>query len=186
MIIAPDDAKRFHNIYPLVLCFAVERIADPKVKARLFDGFNQDQSEAAVEARNLLFDNPDLLQEFVKQNPCDLEPRDLAIVRSWKNFRKGQFFVERALKSYAVFIGSKPAAAYGVLGLVSEIEEMLGNRPLPAMVETVLLPWNDVIIHDGFMAADAVSFGSGIRQTLKEEYAQLKSKGIVTSFQPTS
>jgi hypothetical protein len=184
MLIPADEAKRFHSIYPQLLCFAVEQAARPKDRVRILEEFRQNRAEAAVEARTFLFDEPDILQEFVKKNPGDMEPRDLAIVRSWRNFRKGQFFVERALQKYAVFIGSKPSAAYGVLGLVSEIEEMLGYRPLPAMVEAVLLPWGDQIIHDGYMAAYAVSFGPGIRRSMKEEYAQLKARGIVTSLRP--
>jgi hypothetical protein len=184
MLISPDDAKRFHHIYPQLLRFTVEKLADSKTKARLLGELipGRVKAEAGAEARNLLFDNPNLLQEFVRENPGDLEPRDLAMVRSWRNFRKGQFIVERALKKHAVFIGSKPSAAYGVLGLVSEIDEILGYRPLPTMVETVLLPWHAAIIHDGFIAAFAVSFGPGIRRSLKEDYARLKAKGIVTSL----
>jgi hypothetical protein len=128
MLFPADEAKRFQSIYPQLLFFAVEQAARPKDRVRLLDEFRRNRSEAAVEARTLLFDESDILQEFVKKNPGDLEPRELAVVRSWRNFRKGQFFVERALKEYAVFIGSKPSAACGVLGLVSEIEEMLGYR----------------------------------------------------------
>ncbi len=83
-----------------------------------------------------------------------------ALHAEWKNCKKGKFMIERDLKRHTIFIDfSKKPKAYAVLGLNSEIYEMIGDQPLPIMVETVLLPWFGKIIHDGIFVAQQVVFG---------------------------
>ena len=52
------------------------------------------------------------------------------MARSWDRRVAGDFYIFRFLKKYTVLIGSgDPAPVYGVLGLVSPIEEVV---PKPA------------------------------------------------------
>jgi len=184
MFLSPDEAKRYHDIYPALLRFAVERVAPASIKQDLLRMLRVEIRAAAANARDLLFDNPELIIEFVQENPASLDPRDLEIARSWTTFRKGKFVILRTLRHYAVFIAAdEPASVYGVLGLFSKTEQMLGSRPLPALVETVLLPWEGRVIHDGFFRPFDVALGPNIRQKLQAEFLKAKaSNAIVTSF----
>jgi hypothetical protein len=57
------------------------------------------------------------------------------------------------------------------------------GRPLPIMLKTILLPFDGAIIHDGVLALYFVSFGGGMRKTIRLEYEEAKSRfGIITSL----
>jgi hypothetical protein len=62
---------------------------------------------------------------------------------------------------------------YIVKGMTTSIAEVMSRR-LPVMLETVLLPFNDKIIYDSFMASYSVGFGEGIKNSLEEEYNEAK------------
>jgi len=48
----------------------------------------------------------------------------------------------------------------------------------------VLLPWKGRIISDGLFTIYNISFGSGIRGSIRESYLQAKAAGIITSLDP--
>jgi len=85
------------------------------------------------------------------------------------------------LKKHAIFI--RDDEVYGVLGLSHEIAQVEGGMSLPAMVETVLLPFKDRIVYDGLLNRYNVVLGPGIRKRLKETYMSAKRNGrIITSL----
>ena len=57
------------------------------------------------------------------------------------------FQIFRYLKKHAIFIG-EDSQVYGVLALQDSLEEMFYGRPLPIMVQAVLLPFRGKIIYD--------------------------------------
>ena len=58
-------------------------------------------------------------------------------------------------------LGEKGSTVYGVLGLVSDLEEILPYEP--CMVGAVLLPWEDRIIYDSLLTPSKLrSFGQEI------------------------
>lgn len=77
----------------------------------------------------------------------------MQIVRGWKRFVAGEFYVFRFLKRFAVFIlASKSARVCGVLGLYDRLEDVAGDFLLPVLVQAVLLPLKGRIIYDGVYA----------------------------------
>ncbi|MDR1654350.1 MAG: hypothetical protein LBR96_00020, partial [Treponema sp.] len=71
---------------------------------------------------------------------------------------------------------------YAVKGMTASIAEAMGRR-LPVMVDTVLLPFNNKIIYDSFMASYDVSFGKNIISSFDEEYNEAKEKyGIISTL----
>lgn len=135
-----------------------------------------------VEIRNALYDQVQLFDSFIAQNPAGASATELGFVAGWKNFMRGMFYLIRYQKDYAVFLTSEvPAKAYGVRALYSSFEEMVGAS-LPFAVNTVLLPFKEYIICDGLISSYPVSFGSGIRHSLTEAYQKAKSQyGIITN-----
>ena len=76
----------------------------------------------------------------------------------------------------------KPPIAYGVLALSLPFDVLI-ERPLPIMVQAVLLPYKDKIIYDGLFTTYNISFGPGIRHSLNESFKEAKERhGIVTSL----
>jgi hypothetical protein len=134
-----------------------------------------------AQVRNALHDNLDLLEQFVAENPPGLSPQELAIVASWRHLVKGDFYILRYLKPYAVFLsGEEPLHLYGVLGLFDPIEKVTQGAPLPVLVKATLLPFRERIIYDGIMSFYSIFFGGGIRGDLNETYSRLKEReGII-------
>ena len=126
-----------------------------------------------------------LREAFITHNPANLSADDLALVDSWKYRVVGDFYVFRYLKKHTVFLSNEsPMRAYGVLGIVSPIEEILGPY-LPILVQAVLLPFGDRIIYDSLLSSYSIYFGGGWRGSLKDAYRQIQEReGIITSLIP--
>ena len=184
MLISASDSLQFHKLYPLLLRYAAIKIEELKDRKAIVRSLSTELTASdAIELRDFLFFNPIIIDQFISENPHKLDKLDLQRVGEWRNFKAGKFIIERELKNYTVFLAtSEKCEAFGVLGLTSEIHEMLRHANLPVMVDTVLLQWKECIIHDGLFSTYSISFGSGIRKTFKDQYMIAKSNGIVTSF----
>jgi hypothetical protein len=95
----------------------------------------------------------------------------------------GKFYLFRELKKYTVFLSSATQpVAYGVLALSQPFEKLVGPY-LPVLTETVLLPFQGLIVYDGLLTTYRISFGGGIRRMLNQSYKEAKARhGIITSL----
>lgn len=182
MKLPPEDVTRFYKLYLSLLVYMntnlslVSSISSPgDLKNVPPKGINK--------LRNVLYDQPEAIQSFVRENPFNFSPSELKIVSGWTNFVKGKFIVFRYLKDHTIFLSTdEPPRAYGVLALNSSFQEMIGSS-LPVMVEAVLLPFEGRIIYDSIFSPYRVSFGKGIRQSFSDAYQEAKSRfGIITSL----
>ncbi len=136
-------------------------------------------SDEKLRVRNALYEHPEIIDEYVKENPDGRGEDELEIVRSWKKFQSGDYIIERALKKYAIFIGGHKV--YGVVGLHDEIGDIVPY--VPFYCRAVLLPFKGKIIYDGVLEGYEMSFGAGIKYDLKETYMAAKQLGkIIVSF----
>ena len=136
--------------------------------------------------RDGLYEDTKIIDRFIDENPEDFPLKELAIVSNWKNFIKGDFFIERHLKKYSIFIGEENEV-YAVSGLMNSIEEIIPKYALPLRVKTVLLPFQDQIVYDGFLAHYNIYFGSGIKNNLKHAYMKAKRRDeIIFSLNPNT
>ncbi|MDS4040714.1 MAG: hypothetical protein RKP20_06005 [Candidatus Competibacter sp.] len=131
--------------------------------------------------RQALWENDALRKAFIADNPAGLSDTDLEMVASWDYRVAGRFYILRYLKKHAVFLTERePPQAYGVLGLVSPIQEVVPMSP-PVLVDAVLLPFEDRIIYDSLLMPYRVMFGAGIRRSLNEAYHRVQERGGVTT-----
>lgn len=141
-------------------------------------------SESKIQVRDALWENPDLIDAYVKENPEGLSTEELDIVQKWSRLVSGTFQIYRFLKKHSIFIGEK-AQVYGVLGLYDSLEDVIHGRVLPVMVEAVLLPFKGRIVYDGLLRWSNVYFGRGIRSSLHEKYMAAKQNDrIITTLEP--
>ncbi len=142
-------------------------------------------SEDKLRVRDTLWGNPDLIDAYVRDNPDGLSAEELDIIQKWKRFVAGTFQIFRFLKKHTIFIGGEGSRVYGVLSLYDSLEDIFYGRPLPVMVQAVLLPFKGQIIYDGLLRGYNVFFGGGIRSGLKEEYMAAKQNDrIITTLEP--
>jgi hypothetical protein len=186
MLLEPQDAKLIFKLHPTLMHFVNQRLHVIPDKVATPEDFRALPPQVRVKVRDALSARLDLIESFVDENPAHLPGDELDIVRSWRHVVTGQFYVFRELKKYTVFLTTTdPAIAYGVLGAVQPIAEMMGTD-LPVLAQTVLLPFKGKIVYDGLMAASKISFGPGIRRSLNESFKEAKLRhGIVTSLPMT-
>ncbi len=140
------------------------------------------ETEQKVAVRNALYKNIELIDSFVQENSQNISQENLSIVSNWKNFISGEFYIERFLKKYAIFIQEE--TVYGVLGISQGFDELIYYSDLPQYVNTVLLPFKGKIIYDGLLGSHNIYFGSGIKHSLKETYMREKQNNrIVDSLE---
>jgi hypothetical protein len=184
MKLPPEETERFYRIWWALLHYT-------NAHHRVLPEFPSDPRNGALpvpkaaKLRDALWGDDPLRERFVAENPAGLPPADLEIVTSWQDRVAGHFLVLRYLKRHAIFLeGGPPTRVYGVLGLVSGIDEVLGPV-LPIYTEAVLLPFAGKIIYDSLLRPFPVTFGSGIRRGLGEDYREARtSEGIITSLPP--
>ncbi len=179
-----DESILFYDLYAALLSFVNRKL---KVSSEQFSDSREYTStppEARAAIRDALFAHRELIDEFVAENPAKLDADDLEIIATWKHAVAGKFYVLRYLTKYTVFLssGGSPNKAYGVLGLVDPLDEIIGPY-LPRLIEAVLLPFKGKIVYDGLTSTYSISFGGGIKRMLNEEYKQAKEAfGIITSL----
>lgn len=184
MNLSPIEIKRFYSIWLPLLNYVNDQ-------TRLVVDFPRNPAihnidiQDAAKIRNALWESPDYLQGFVENNPAELSQADLALAASWRYRVSGSFYIMRCLKKHTIFLwSSEQPVAYGVLGLVSPIEEMLYLSP-PVMVKAVLLPYEGKIIYDGLIAPFNIRFGGGIKKSLMLDLRRATElNGIVTTLEP--
>jgi hypothetical protein len=179
MKLAPEETELFYKLHHSVLAYTNRRL---ELVADFEDADDAEflVPEEKVQIREALHELPELLEDFLGENPDGLSPDELAIVASWRHRVTGEFYIFRYLKKYTVFLGTKPERLYGVLGLADPFEKVFAGRPLPIYVKGVLLPFQGRITYDGLLNVYSILFGGGIRSSMKETYNRLKrQEGIV-------
>jgi hypothetical protein len=152
-------------------------------EATTIDEYQKLPSSEKLIVREALYENIELIDAYMEENPQSLSEEELMILQSWKNFHRGDYFIERLLKNHAIFILGDEV--YAVLALYESFEDVLSYVTLPYYAHAVLLPFKGKIIYDGLLQGYAVSFGSGISHNLKETYMAAKQNGrIIDSFEP--
>ena len=181
MLIPLDDASLFFNLYTTVIGYVCGRSGDVAgIKDRAT--WEAAPIEARAKARDYFLDHIDQVSDFVESNPEGLEDEHLVQVAAWRRFVQGNFYVERDLKKYTVFLDAgEPPSGFAVLGLTTEIMDMLPT-PLPAYVSAVLLPWRDVVVCDGLIGGYNLIAGGGIKRMLRDTYRRVKAAGMIITY----
>ena len=184
MILLPHETERFYRIWWALLGYVnAQRHLIADLPAQPMPGSLQPVD--AVKIRDVLWADDSLREDFIAANPAGLPTADLTMVANWKHRVAGKFFVVKHLKKHTIFLDDRePSRAYGVLGLVSPFEQVVGPY-LPILVESVLLPFEDRIIYDSLLAPYRMTFGGGIRANLKISLRDAQEReGIITSLTP--
>ena len=99
----------------------------------------------------------------------------ISIVRRWKKVVHGKFVVERHLKNGSILIScDEDGSVYRVRGIYSSWREMMGRLPMPQIVETSLIPFQNVIIHNGIVMPYGVCLGKNMADQAKYMYMNAK------------
>ncbi|MGD1950820.1 MAG: hypothetical protein ACFB14_14400 [Leptolyngbyaceae cyanobacterium] len=177
MKLAPADVQLFFDLM-LPLQWYVSQQAKLLPDVKDVKAYTDSSMDEKIIVRDYLFDHPELIDQFIQDNPDNLETEKLSIIATWKNFVQGDFFIERLLKKYSIFIDDKENT-YAVLGLMEGLDAFMDKRDLPVRVQTILLPFKGKIVYDGFFRWYNIFFGSGIKSSLKQAYLIAKDNNAI-------
>ena len=183
MKLSKQDADLFFELMWALQFYVKQQLALlPHLKT--MEAYHNCTTEEKLQVRDAVYDHVDLIDAFIQENPPGFSADKLDIIAKWKQFVAGDFYLERMLKKYGVFIASDDKV-YGVLALYDAFEDMFYKEDLPYLVKAVLLPFKGKIVYDGLLQGYNVYFGRGISSGLKESYMAAKQAGrIIESFDP--
>ena len=126
-----EEGKLFYKLYAALCSYVNGELNLVQGEFSTPEQFMSLPPETRMKVRDALHAQPELIDQFVQDNPAQLPAEERAIVAGWKHAVVGNFYVFRYLKQYAVFLTDKtPPKAYGVLALASPFEER--GRPVLA------------------------------------------------------
>ncbi len=175
MLLEPNEAALFFKLM-LPLQFFVNQKLGVLPKVKKFEKYVKVSMNDKFKVRNTLFENLDLMDEFIDENPHDIPLNELAAISKWKKFVAGDFYIERHLKNGSIFI-SDDEEVYEVVGLTTSLDEFFPKYTLPMRVGSATsIPFQNKVITDGFFVPYQIAFGGGIKGELKELYTEAKRK----------
>lgn len=177
MHLSQQDAALFYELM-WALQFYIKQTLNLFPEVQSLEQYVDLPVERKIKVREALYGDPTWIDRFLQENPQQFSDEKCAIVASWKHFIADDFYIERMLKKYTIFI-SQNEKVYGVWGLQDDFDAMLHPSQLPLCVRAVLLPFQDKIIYDGLLQGYNVLFGSGISSRLKEVYLSAKQHGEI-------
>ncbi len=164
---------RFFDIMNTLLLYVNERFS-------VVADFMLDDFDPAVEAKasivaQTLWDNVEVIDDFVRDNPYGLSQSDLRIAEAWKDRLQGVFTLVRHEGGLALLTDGENV--FAVAGLEVDMDEALGRAP--ALVETVLLPFGDLIVYDGFAHIGDIGSDATSRRAVENAFEKARANGIV-------
>jgi hypothetical protein len=145
---------------------------------------NSISDEQVFRVREKLWENPNLIDKYIAA--AKLPPEKTALLKSWRERHlKGMFVLLEYKPEYAVLLASGKDGddrLYGVKGMTNSLAGVM-KRQLPTTIETVLLPFNDKIIYDGFIGSMPIGYGEGAMKSIQEWHEKALAYGIITSME---
>lgn len=133
--------------------------------------------------REVLWQNPELIDDYIAS--AKLPEDQEMLLKSWRdNHKKGMFFLMEYKPEYALAIGTdkkKQDRIFAIKGISRSLSDAL-QQELPLQFESVLLPFNDKIIYDGFISRFPIKYLDGAKKAFKEMYQSALVRGIVTKL----
>lgn len=182
MMLTNNDAKYFYDLWIPLLDYVNKKY---EILPELY-GMNSPAGlpiqKIAIIA-NKLWENTFIIDEYISSSDS-LNQNDKDQIMMWKDYSLyDKFIVDRHLKDGSIFISLQTEKVYLVKGIYSSIREILDGFPMPQVVTTTLIPFKDVIIHDGIIMPYGITLGKNMSDQSKELYRSAKSNNtIIRSF----
>lgn len=175
MILNDEQNERFFDTMDSLLYFVNERFRVVEDFTLNYDNLLGDVKASLV--NQALWENVEIIDEFVRENPYHLPQRCLDVALGWRNALPGLYALVRYQGGCAVLMGE--AGVFSVSGVTFELEQEIG--PAPAYVQTVLLPFDDRIVYDGFIQSYDTN-GKADQLGIQDEFEnRIAQSGIATT-----
>ena len=175
MVLDNEQCERFFDTMDALLFYVNDRFKVVEQFTLNYTGQIGDLKTALV--AQALWDNVEIIDEFVRDNPFHLSQRHLDTARSWKVALPGIYTVVRYQNGRALMMNDR--GVFSVCGVTNEIEHEIGKAP--AYVDLVLIPFDDLIVYDGFLQAYEPEGTHEETTRIQDGFENLCAKGIIST-----
>lgn len=177
MVLTDEQAEMFYDLWIPLLDYVNQKY---KLVKKLY-GMTSPKGlplESVITITQKLWEDVSVIDEYLDVNSEKMSDEQIAIVASWKKVVHGTFVVERHLKNGSALVSSdSEGVVYIVSGIYSSWREMLDGYPMPQIVNASLIPFQDVIIHDGIVQPYGVRLGKKMADEARQIYLKAKAEG---------
>lgn len=175
MVLTDEQCGRFFDTMDSLLYYVNERFQVVEGFTLDYEGQLGDMKAALV--TRALWDNVEIIDEFVRENPARLPQKCLDLALSWRSALPGVYTVVRYQGGNAILMND--VGVFSVQGVTLELEGEIGKAP--AYADMVLLPFDDVIIYDGFLQAYDCDGTVDETTRIQDEFENRCARGIVST-----
>ena len=179
------EAKLFHKLMDSLLFYANKRVNIIK-NCNSIDEFHNNDVEKTIPIRKKVFADDNLINEYVAKNPDNLSGEEIQILASWKKSLEGEFYLVKYEREVTLFLHSREQKVYGVKGITDSFKEKFDGYS-PIMIKIRLLPFRNNLIYEGIFFPYQITFGAGIKSSIKVEAdSAIQKYGVITSLEKPS
>lgn len=173
MVLNDEQCNRFFDVMDSLLYYVNERF-------RVVEQFTLDMASPIDDIKvslvaRALWDNVEIIDDFIRDNPMHLSKKCLEVAEGWKFALPGFYTVVRYQAGKALLMND--VGVFSVCGVTDELDGQIG--PVPAYVEMVLLPFDDLIVYDGFLQAYDTAGTASELSRIQDEFEDRCVAGVV-------
>lgn len=162
------DADLFYKLYLSLLDFTnCKYNVEPKIKKIYKQSYID--PKLLISINDYLFNNKNIIDEYVSSNPNDFSSEELEIIEGFKSAIKSDNFIVVGFEREYTQILSEDGKMYMVKGIRENLYDIISEE-LPVFISTTLLMFKGKIVFNSFLSCyGVVDFGNQFkRATLKE------------------
>lgn len=178
MTLSEKDGQLFYKLWMPLLDYVNKKYKINK-KLKNMPGAKVLDPQKVKEIANVLWENADIIDQYLAELGNLMPDEHREIIASWKNCISGTFAMERHLKKGTIFISLEDEKVYQVQGIISSWEEMFPYAPLPIVMQVTFIPFRDVIISDGLVMEYPIRIGGNMAKQFKDIYMREKKNGTI-------
>ncbi len=178
MTLSEKDGQLFYKLWMPLLDYVNKKYKINK-KLKNMPGAKVLDPQEVKEIANVLWENADIIDQYLVELGNLMPDEHREIIASWKNCISGTFAMERHLKNGTIFISLEDEKVYQVQGIISSWEEMFPYAPLPIVMQATFIPFRDVIISDGLVMEYPIRIGGNMAKQFKDIYMREKKNGTI-------
>jgi succinate dehydrogenase flavin-adding protein (antitoxin of CptAB toxin-antitoxin module) len=129
--------------------------------------------------RKALFENEDMIDEYIASNFDHLSKEDVQTLEGFKKKIHSDFVILKCLTNHAIFMDTKDNRFYAVKALGDPFDRFFNQ--FPVNITTTLIPFRDQIIYDGFIDNINMYYGKNISRALNDDYKIAKQNKAITA-----
>lgn len=162
------DTRLFYKLYFSVLDYVntLEQI----IPNKKIDPNNYIEPDELVNVIEVFWKEKDrFIDDYVQKNPLNLTYRNLNIIKDFKYGMRKNFLLAVYEKNYTVL--NDEGINYMVKGLNENLDQFIPAEKTPMLIQTAIMPFNSMIIYDGFISTADMQLSQELVSKAFEDYS---------------